>query len=204
VGRREDNKAKKRERLEAEGLRLFLELGYDRCSIELIVAASDVARGTFYLYFPDKLALFEALIDRWFAPLIATLGEADARLEAAGTRADSLMVYLGMAQSLVVLGTQHRDEVLISFREIRSASDAGERLRTREKQLIEVATALTEHGVARGLINAEDPRLTTLVILGASERLHYEWLIGGDLGDPTVLGARIVRMFSKTLGLPDF
>ena len=66
MGRREENKQAKRQRLEREGLRLFLEAGYDRTSIEQIAAASEVARGTYYLYFADKHALFATLMERWF------------------------------------------------------------------------------------------------------------------------------------------
>ncbi|MBA2320750.1 MAG: TetR/AcrR family transcriptional regulator, partial [Deltaproteobacteria bacterium] len=73
MGRREDNKLQKRERLESAGLAHFEEFGYDRASIEQISAAADVARGTFYLYFPDKHALFATLCDRWFVPVQALL-----------------------------------------------------------------------------------------------------------------------------------
>lgn len=202
MGRREENKQKKRERLMAEGLRLFLESGYDLASIEQITAASDVARGTFYLYFPDKLGLFEALVDRWFEPMLQLFGEIDAALDVATDRGQSFVIYLGMAERLTAIALQHRDEILMTFREVRRAGEAGERLRARERQLQEVVVAMTETAARRGLITVDDPRLAALVILGAVERLHYEWLVGGDLGDPQQLPLRVMRLFARTLELP--
>jgi AcrR family transcriptional regulator len=202
VGRREDNKQRKRERLEAEGLRLFLELGYDRASIEQVATGSDVARGTFYLYFPDKLGLFEALVDRWFAPLLALLDDVDSRLSEATSRSESFVIYLQMAEQLTAIALSHRDEILMSFREIRRTGEAGDRLRRREKQLHLVMTALTERAAERGLITVDDPTLATLVIVGAVEKLHYEWLVGTDLGDPAELAPRVMRLFARTLELP--
>jgi len=41
----------------------FAELGYERASITGIVSRSDVAQGTFYVYFPDKKSIFIELVD---------------------------------------------------------------------------------------------------------------------------------------------
>jgi AcrR family transcriptional regulator len=161
-----------------------------------------VARGTFYLYFPDKLALFEALVDRWWKPLLDTLEDVSTRLDAASTPLDALTTYLEMAQSLVDTALAHREEVLLGFREVRGAHEAGQRMRTRELQLVEAATALTEKAAAKGLIEVEDARLATLVILGAVERMHYEWLVGGDLGDQSALPEKVMRLMARMLGLP--
>jgi AcrR family transcriptional regulator len=41
----------------------FAELGYERGSISGIVGRAEVAQGTFYVYFPDKKAIFIELVD---------------------------------------------------------------------------------------------------------------------------------------------
>ncbi|MBN2804947.1 MAG: TetR/AcrR family transcriptional regulator [Deltaproteobacteria bacterium] len=46
-----------------QGAVLFGEKGYYATSITDIVTASNVARGTFYLYFPNKRKLFDELVD---------------------------------------------------------------------------------------------------------------------------------------------
>ena len=201
MGRREDNKQKKRERLLSEGLRLFLELGYDRCSIELVAAAADVARGTFYLYYPDKIALFEALADRWHVPMIEALVEAETAVGAASDKQQLAMIYMVMAQRLVNVGVEYRGELLASFREVRSANDAGIKLRERDAQIRERVVRMTELAAKRGLIATDDPKLAAIVVLGAVERLYYEAANGHDVGDPGMLPMRLVALFAKTLGL---
>lgn len=47
----------------------FARRGYHSTTIEDIVAAAGIARGTFYLYFADKRGVFEELVDRFSARL---------------------------------------------------------------------------------------------------------------------------------------
>lgn len=203
LGRREQKKREKRRKLEDEGLKAFVEQGYDRASIEQIAAAAGVARGTFYLYFSDKLALFEHLIDLWFEPTIELMQEIYDELSEATTRSDSLRIYNRMAAELAFLGLQYGEIVLLGFQESRHAGEAGERIRKRQLQLQEAVTQLTVLAAERGVVTAEDPRLTTLLIMGAVEKLYYEYLSGTDLGDPQELALNVVRLFGKILELPD-
>jgi AcrR family transcriptional regulator len=202
VGRREQNKLEKRRRLEAEGLKAFLELGYDRASIEQIAAAADVARGTYYLYFSDKLALFEVLVDRWFQPVLEVMQETHDALSACTDRSQVLGIYEEMGMGLALVGITNPECVLLAFRESRHAGEAGERIRRRELQLQEAVVNLTELAAGRDLITAEDPKLTGFVILGAVEKLYYEFLAGTDLGDPQKMARNVVRLFGKVLELP--
>lgn len=45
---------------------VFAKKGYHAAKIDDVVAAAGVARGTFYLYFHDKRAIFEELVSRFF------------------------------------------------------------------------------------------------------------------------------------------
>ncbi len=48
---------------------VFAEKGYHDAKIDDIVLRARIARGTFYLYFEDKRAIFEELIDRFLVRL---------------------------------------------------------------------------------------------------------------------------------------
>ena len=48
---------------------VFAEKGYHDAKIEDIVARARVARGTFYLYFEDKRAIFEELVSGFVRPV---------------------------------------------------------------------------------------------------------------------------------------
>ena len=47
--------------------RMFIEQGYDSTSIDEIIAEADIAKGTYYYYFPSKEATLEAVIDMMLA-----------------------------------------------------------------------------------------------------------------------------------------
>lgn len=201
MGRREEKKLEKRERLEAEGLRLFTEQGYDRASIEQVAAAADVARGTFYLYFPDKLTLFETLTDRWFEGVLTKLAEADVRIDRAGSAAELRQIYDELGLALALIGLAHADAVLLSLRELRRPGEAGEALRRRERALLAAIVGITERARTNGLIHVEDPALAALIIYGAVEKLLYTFLSGEDIGPPDRAAAGLVALFSRALGL---
>jgi AcrR family transcriptional regulator len=58
-------KAERREQILAVARDAFAKRGYHQTTIDDIVAQAGVARGTFYLYFEDKRAVFSELIDRF-------------------------------------------------------------------------------------------------------------------------------------------
>lgn len=62
LGKRDEQKLKVRERLMKEGLALFSSSGFEKTTVAHIVEKSEIARGTFYNYFPDTQKLFDALI----------------------------------------------------------------------------------------------------------------------------------------------
>lgn len=57
--------------------RLFSQKGYHATSIHDIIESAEIARGTFYLYFESKRAIFDELLDG----LVATLQEQVKRIE---------------------------------------------------------------------------------------------------------------------------
>jgi len=64
IGKRESLKIQVRERLLEESLKLFSVQGLEKTTVADIVEQSGIARGTFYNYFSDMNALFDALIDQ--------------------------------------------------------------------------------------------------------------------------------------------
>jgi AcrR family transcriptional regulator len=77
LGRREKRKQEIRARIEDAAYHLFQRQGIDETSIEQICTEADVARRTFYGYFPNKHALLGGLgISRLYdqtAPMLAQL-----------------------------------------------------------------------------------------------------------------------------------
>ena len=62
-------KAERRQQILNVARDVFARRGYHAAKIDDIVAAAGIARGTFYLYFEDKRAIFEEIVDRTIARL---------------------------------------------------------------------------------------------------------------------------------------
>ncbi len=75
-----------------------------------------MARGTFYLYFPDKLALFDQLMQCWFVGLRQVLDSVRGQLEQATDRGEVLDIYEGVGLGLATVGLTHQQEILVAFR----------------------------------------------------------------------------------------
>jgi AcrR family transcriptional regulator len=82
-GRRERTKAANRASLVNAARAAFGELGFEAAGVRDIVRRTDLASGTFYNYFPDKEAVFRAVVEEAGA-------EARRRVRAARTAASSL------------------------------------------------------------------------------------------------------------------
>ncbi|WP_051248328.1 TetR/AcrR family transcriptional regulator [Inquilinus limosus] len=80
--RTKPSEVRRRELLDA-GEALVLRKGIAGTSIDDIVAAADVAKGTFYLYFTSKEALVEALRERFSERFSARIASAQAKLDPA-------------------------------------------------------------------------------------------------------------------------
>ena len=81
-GRRERTKAANRAAILAAGRERFAARGYDAVGVRDIVRGTELASGTFYNYFPDKEAVFRAIVEEFGAE--ARRRVRDARRAASG------------------------------------------------------------------------------------------------------------------------
>jgi len=80
AGKREQTKAANRAAILAAALEVFAQDGYEAAGVRDIIRRTELASGTFYNYFPDKDAIFRALVED-------TGAEARRRVRAARRRA---------------------------------------------------------------------------------------------------------------------
>jgi AcrR family transcriptional regulator len=78
-GRREQTKLANRAMILAAARDVFGELGYGAATVRDVIRRTDLAAGTFYNYFPDKEAVFRALVEDNAAEAGALAREARAR-----------------------------------------------------------------------------------------------------------------------------
>lgn len=111
---RERKKARTREALIDAALRLFTEQGFEQTTVEQIAAAADVARRTFFRYFPSKEAVLfpdrERRLERFRESLTGTSDHDD--------------VIEAVRQALLILAddyTDHRERVALQQRIVLSS-----------------------------------------------------------------------------------
>jgi AcrR family transcriptional regulator len=89
-GKRERTKTQNRAAILAAARRVFAELGYDAAGVRDVIRRTNLASGTFYNYFPDKEAVFRAIVDE-------SAQEIRRRLREARTGASTLEEFVGDA-----------------------------------------------------------------------------------------------------------
>jgi AcrR family transcriptional regulator len=195
-GARDANRRARLDQLADAALTLFLEDGVAGVTIDRIVARAGMAKGSFYRYFQDKEELVGALI----APLAAGIREAVGACtdELAGARgaAQVSRAYLELAHRVAGLIAEHPRAALLYLQEARVPARGG-RAPVREvaDQVADLAERMSVHARDHGLLRDLDARVQALVVLGAVERLLFEFLAGRQVaGRPEAVSAILVTI----------
>jgi AcrR family transcriptional regulator len=72
-------KVERRQKILNHARDVFARRGYHDAKIDEIVATAGIARGTFYLYFKDKRAVFDEIVDRAFTQIGMAIVRVDPR-----------------------------------------------------------------------------------------------------------------------------
>lgn len=148
----------------AAARRLFAQHGYHATSINDIIAAADIARGTFYLYFESKRAIFAELLDGFFA----TLTQAVRRIDVSPEAPPPLEQMRGNVRRLLVVFEKERAMTRILVREaVGVDAEFDGKLADfygRVAGLIERALRL---GMEMQLVRACEPSLIAWCVLGS-------------------------------------
>ena len=76
ASKRERNKAANRAAILAAAQEVFVEIGFGAANVRDIIRRTDLASGTFYNYFPDKEAVFRAIVEERAEGILARVREA--------------------------------------------------------------------------------------------------------------------------------
>jgi len=158
-----------RQRLLDAAERVFGARGYHAASIVDITREAGVAMGTFYIYFPDKKAVFDECVRHLNRRLRAHLREATAGV--AGGRLEveraALLAFFAFVQ-------EHRD----LYRIIRQAEFVDEALfRWHYQTLAQGYVRGLEAAMARGEIRRLDPEALAYCLMAIVETYGMRWLL---------------------------
>jgi len=160
-------------RLAAAAISVFEEQGFHAARVSDIATAAGVGKGTFYLYFTNKEAVFHHLADDFFGRL---MGETLGRFPSSEVmnRGD-LAAQLGEMWHLIL--TRCRREPVLTSLILRESAALGRDARERvESHLTAVATAITHYFSdlsSRGLVRDGIGPASAWAALGLIERAIY-------------------------------
>lgn len=178
TGKRERTKQANRAAILTGARDAFVELGYGAASVREIVRRTDLASGTFYNYFPDKEAVFRALVDD-------TAREAAARTHAARRAATTPAAFVAdgfrayfelLAEDRATFDLLRRNAGTVRTMFDTPAIGAGT-----EQLAVDL-----ERATASGLLPAHDTRLMASAMVGAAFEIGVRMLDGDP---PDVEGA---------------
>ena len=170
------DKAERRQQILSNARDVFAKRGYHAAKIDDIVAAAGVARGTFYLYFEDKRAIFEEIVDATFG----RLGMAVMRVD---TEDPSRSVGEQIEENIrrivhALLEDPATTKILLS--DAVGLDPAFDRkLLFFYEEVGKLLEASLADGQERGIVAAGDARVFSILTLGAMKEIMYQVVMRG-------------------------
>ena len=190
------SKLETRGRILEAALEVFARKGYHRARVDDIVRASATSKGAVYHHFPNKQAVFLALVDDFAARLARGVAAAIAARQGALARVQGAL----MAALDTFAGNERLARLILL-----EAASLGPVYQAKRAEVAGRFAALIrgylDEAVADGSIPPLDTTVATLAWLGAVNEIVIQWL-HGDVPD---LGASIpalTRLLLRSIGTP--
>ena len=157
-------KQERRRQIMTAAKHVFADAGYHGASIHAIIEKAQIARGTFYLYFESKAAVFDSILDQAMADLRARIH----RIEVDDKSAPAPQVQL-REQVMATLDFVVRDRplaILLLSAGHTPDAEAAERLDQFFAEVRDLLRRAMESGMEIGLLRKVDPELAASAMLG--------------------------------------
>lgn len=169
--------------------RLFVAKGIAATSIDEIAAGAEVAKGTFYLYFPSKEALLGALQQRFVDGFCARLQQAMDR-HAPDDHHGRLRAWVATGLETYLDNVALHDVVFHDYR-------PEDRRMRNDNVVITQLVGLLRNGDAAGVWEVEDPTLTAVILFSALHGVADDAVAMGAGDDPAGDRHRRIRALTR-------
>src|SRR6516225_4922041 len=174
----EETRAARRDQIVAAALACFARTGYHATTMADVAAQAGVSKGTPYLYFDSKRALFLALHEEWDCGLAGRVSAAVAALPGAGRRSPrQVLGAVAAAVAAHVLAESETCRVLLEARAVAAHEPAiAAAVRAADARTHEQLAGLFAAGVAAGEWPAgTDPALAARLFTAGLSGLMAQW-----------------------------
>jgi AcrR family transcriptional regulator len=164
-------RAERRQQILLAARGLFAKRGYHLTTIDDIVAQAGVARGTFYLYFEDKRAIFSDLIDRFGSQLamaIVRIVTGDASQSVGAQVHENIRRIIGTC-----LAERAMTKILLTDA-VGVDPSFDRKLASFYDSMVGLLVETLKDGQALGIVADGEPRVLAYMALGALKELLYQ------------------------------
>lgn len=195
LGKREQRKEEKRNKILSAAKEVFLEKGYHNASISDIIGKTDLARGTFYLYFQSKKEIFDSLIGELFLSITKNINRLE--IEALAEEGELERQLKSTLKSLFKVLGEHQDLVkIVLTTSIGLDNEFDRKVESYHKLMIEVIRLMISRGIEAHNWVRLDSTLFAHIIYGGLKEVIFQWLVNnqykGDLNKET---EQIIKVF---------
>ncbi len=157
---------------------LLADKSYQGASIKLIAKQAGIATGTFYLYFRNKEALFNAIVDEMYEDLIQAIVTERSKYD---NTLDKLQASMRAAIQLFVK-EQHLAKIFLV--QIPGANTVfSDILVYFEDELIQWTKNDLDEAVEEGLLQPQDTLVSAIAFVGTFREVIISWLRQGEPAD---------------------
>ena len=158
-------------------LRSFADKGYHGTHVSDIISAAGIARGTFYLYFEGKSAIFLELLDQLLVELRGSVVGVDVTPESPPIEVQLVATLRHILRTVV----DNRLLTTIIIREAVGVDDEVDaRLHAFYRKLRAYIRESLEEGQALGVVRSLDLDMAATCILGSIKQFMEQCVMGGD------------------------
>jgi AcrR family transcriptional regulator len=181
------------------GVQVFGERGYHATRIEDLATVAKQGKGTFYLYFDTKEALFLEMIDRFFVELTDTLKWVQGNVDAS---VDLDELFQAEAERVFKTLEKEREFARVLFRDGRSAGPAVEaRIRKFYREMLSLSTKTFSDLKKVGLLPHIHPEVAAAMVMGGIEKTYELWITGELKGSAPTLVTEGWKFLVRGCGL---
>jgi AcrR family transcriptional regulator len=174
-------RAERRQQILRAAKEVFAEAGYHEASINAIIERARIARGTFYLYFTSKAAVFDALLDQAMGDLRARIKRID--IEDPAAPPPQVQLRQGLVRVLdYILGDRQLATILLAGEKAPEA-EASARAKAFFAEVRDVIRRALTHGIDMGLVRRCNVEVAAAALLG-TVRGMIEHLLATDAPPP--------------------
>lgn len=179
VARAQRAREQRRAAVLGEARRIFADKGYHATSIDDIIEAAGIARGTFYLYFESKRAIFDELLDELFTTLASTVR----RIEVGPGALPPVEQMNATVDRVMQTLSEHRELARILLREAVGIDDEFDaKLEQFYGRIEALIVSAVQTGQTMQLVRPCDAAMVARCILGSAKELVHWAFVKQDPG----------------------